>query len=171
MRMKNLLWNIVENCDENIAGNVILFRALRGLHLPDTNILDKYWDKVMKGIITDHANSLNHTISPKSYLGRVIRNYSNFNNNMEGTYRHYKLEVTLKDILIKELADGISNIIPYSFALYASFIIAYSKPTLTDNDIPLFIVRKIEKMSSQFGIQDTMHLSNGLDIYTYFKNR
>lgn len=168
MRLRKHLEDIISDRNEYVAGNATLFQSLRFLNLPDKGVMDRYWDKVEKEIKADHSNSS----VPKNYLDTVILNYCNVDKYaFGGSYRHYGIEKTLKDIIIKDLRGGMSNIVPSKFARYASFIVGYSKPMKKDDDIPNFVVDKIEKMSKQFKVHSTMHLSRGLHIYSNFKNR
>lgn len=165
MRLQKHLEDIIANSNEYVASNVALLRVLR--NLSDKEIMDKYWDKVVKEIKADHSNSS----MSKSCLDTAIMNYCSHPLGLGGSYRHYGIEKVLREIIIKDLRDGMSNIIPSKFARYASFIVGYSKPTPNDDDIPNFIVGKMEKMAQQFNVRGTIQLSKGVSIYSYLKNR
>lgn len=153
------------------VNNMILCRALRSLKLSTNieDILNKYWDKVTVEIKADHINATGIPARPKNYLDTVIANYFYFN--FRCSYRHRDLENLLNQILINDLKSGMSNIIPRKFARYASFIISSSKPVYRDQQIPNFIVAKIEKMVEQFTTNDIVQLSKGVQNYVFYRDR
>lgn len=86
-----------------------------------------------------------------------------FNNNLGGTYRHKNFEYEINEILLNELINGISSIIPTKFAKLSSFILAYGYKS-NSNTIPNIIIDKIEDMSLQLNIIDCLQLSRALQI-------
>lgn len=129
-----------------------LFKVLRLLKISNMKLCDMFWTKVVEEIV-------NNPEERKIYrLIRHCHRYMHFNNNLGGTYRHYRFEKVLLSLIQNELATGISQFIPTKFAKLTSFVFAYS------TDIPDSVIQKIESMSEQFTIHDCRQLSRGLQI-------
>lgn len=89
--------------------------------------------------------------------------YMHFNNNLNGTYKNVQFEKTVIDLLVKDLRDGITALLPSGFSKSASFILAYGH-TPDDHTFPEYIVQRIEAMQEQFTVSDCLQLTRGLQI-------
>lgn len=87
-----------------------------------------------------------------------------FNNNLQGTYRHYPFEKTMVELLLNDLDKGITTYLPTGFAKSASFILSYGHTQYDKYIFPEFIVRKVEAMEEQLKIFDCLQLSRGIQI-------
>lgn len=97
-------------------------------------------------------------------LGKYCHSYMHFNNNLNGTYRHFAFERTVVNLLINDMQTGISALLPSVFAKSASFIISYGHTNRDKKMFPEFIVQKVEAMEEQFTITDCYHLTRGIQI-------
>lgn len=97
-------------------------------------------------------------------LARHFHRYMYFNNNLGGTYRHYKFERIVSKFLLADLENGVSSLIPTLFAKLASFILAYGQTAYGHALFPPLIVEKIESMRQQFTILDCLFISRGVQI-------
>lgn len=93
-----------------------------------------------------------------------MHRYMHFNNNLGGTYRHKGVEQTIMTILFQEMQSGITSILPSAFARVVSFMIAYGSHLLREEVMPDLIIDRIEAMSGQFGIYDSLRISRGIQI-------
>lgn len=131
-----------------------VFKILRLLKISDISLCDAYWTKVLNEIYSTKESNINYQLS------RSVQKYMFFNNNLGGTYRHIEFEKSMIDMLMLELK---TTLIPKDFAKFSSFIIAYGDCTGGQN-IPQFIVNKIEELNEQFTIKDCLNLSRGVQI-------
>lgn len=150
---------------DNILQNSMLYRVIRMLRTDNSVLLNRYWDEVTKQIEMDHFANSTMPTAPKSYLHQMIHNYSFFNNNMSGTYRHMHFEQVIMRIIMHDLQHGMSAYLPFRMAQYTSFVIAYGASLPEYKEIPNFIVDKIENMADQFSVYDCWRLSKGLSIF------
>lgn len=86
----------------------------------------------------------------------------NFNNNMAGTYRHFKFENQMIQWLNEELHQGVSAVIPSKFSKIFSFFISYSNDN-TGYDIPEVMVKKVLNCIGQYSVYDCYIISRGLN--------
>lgn len=86
-----------------------------------------------------------------------------FNNNMGGTYRHYKFECQMIKWLNEELHQGISAIIPSKFSKIFTFLISYPNTNI-GYDIHEVMVKKVLNNVGQYSIYDCYIVSRGLNI-------
>lgn len=162
IEMSEMFNKLMTSANDSVLSKPSLFRVLRYMKLPNFDIIDRYWDKVMLEIKND--TYLDAQSNAKINLAQICHNYSYFNNNLGGTYRYLPFERTVTDILMEELQTGFSNIIPSRFAKFASFIIGYGHSDNKFEKIPEFIVEKIESMGDQFTASDCLQLSRGIEI-------
>lgn len=135
-----------------------LFKILRFLKISNVYICDGYWSRVLATI---RANASER----ESYiLARHCHRYMHFNNNLGGTYRHKEFEKYVVSLLMAELSDGITALIPSKFAKVAAFVVAYGHTANDRNEFPSVILRKMEAMQGQFKIVDCLQLSRGIQI-------
>lgn len=135
-----------------------LFKALRLLKISNLDLCNAYWTEVLNEILSNPKEREVYRI------GRFCYRYMHFNNNLGGTYRHLEYERTLISLILDEIKNGLSSMIPSSFAKLSSFAIAYGESIDFKNQIPEFIVSKLEEMSKQFTVIDCLHISRGLQI-------
>lgn len=87
----------------------------------------------------------------------------NFNNNMAGTYRHYKFECQMIKWLNEELDQGMSAMIPSKFSKIFTFLISYPNTNI-GYDIHEVMVKKVLNNVGQYSIYDCYIVSRGLNI-------
>lgn len=135
-----------------------LFKILRFLKISNIYICDGYWSKVLNAIQMNAAER-------ESYiLARHCHRYMHFNNNLGGTYRHKEFERYVVGLLMEELTNGITALIPSRFAKVSAFVLAYGHTTNSRNEFPPMILRKMEDMQEQFKIVDCLQISRGIQI-------
>lgn len=133
-------------------------QILRFLKISNVYICDGYWTKVLNEI-------RNNASERESYiLARHCHRYMHFNNNLGGTYRHKDFEKYVISLLMDELNNGISGLIPSKFAKLAAFVLAYGHTPNSRNNFPDMIIDKIEDMVEQFKIIDCLQISRGIQI-------
>lgn len=138
-----------------------VFKIMRLLKISDIELCNSYWTKVLNNI---------HGTAEKDFtfiVTKSIQKYMFFNNNLGGTYRHRAFESSLSQMLMHELKK---TLIPKDFADFASFIIAYGDKTHAE-DLPEFIVDKIEELNEQFTIKQCVQLSRGIQIMSEIRFR
>lgn len=87
----------------------------------------------------------------------------NFNNNMAGTYRHYKFENHMIKWLIEDLDQGLSAIIPSKFSKIFAFFISYTNKNI-GYEISEVMINKLLNNINQYSIYDCYIISRGLSI-------
>lgn len=85
----------------------------------------------------------------------------NFNNNMAGTFRHYKFENQMIKWLYDELNHGLSLHIPSKFSKIFSFIVSYPNEAI-GYEISEKYVENILKHIGQYTVYDCYIMSRGL---------
>ncbi|GAB0092173.1 uncharacterized protein DMENIID0001_071490 [Sergentomyia squamirostris] len=135
-----------------------LFKVLRSLKMSNARLFNAYWSHVLEKISSDELEKENYR------LARHCHRYMHFNNNIGGTYRFYKFERHLVNLIMQELETGMSRYIPSKFAKIAPFVIAYGHTEKSREKLPEFIVERIEAMRDQFSAKDCLNLSRGIQI-------
>lgn len=139
-----------------------LFKVLRLLKISNLKLIDAYWDRVLNEIETNPEEKEIYRIA------RTSHRYMHFNNNLGGTYRHKQFEKIVSKLILNELENGISNVMPMRFSKLSSFILAYGRHG-DDKErmhllFPEFIVEKFESIAGQLSIFDCLQISRGLQI-------
>jgi hypothetical protein len=129
----------------------MVFKILRLLKISDINLCDSFWLKALNEIYGTKVPAL------RFKLAQYTQKYMFFNNNLGGTYRNIEFETSVIDMLNDELKKPIT---PKEFAMFSSFIIAYTDTS----EVPQFIVDKIETLHEQFSVRDCWQLSRGIQI-------
>lgn len=88
----------------------------------------------------------------------------NFNNNLSGTYRYIPFEKTMARLILDDLDNGITSLLPAKFANVACFILAYGHTPRGATMFPEYIIQKIEDMAKQFTIFNCLQLATGIRI-------
>ncbi|XP_022168362.1 FAST kinase domain-containing protein 1, mitochondrial isoform X1 [Myzus persicae] len=140
-----------------------LFNIIRNLKTSDVQICNAYWSSVLDWLISGKPSIREH-----HKLLRICNRYMNFNNNMSGTYRHYKFENQMINWLNEELEQGVSAIIPSKFSKIFSFFISYPNENI-GYEIPEIMVKKVLDTVGQYSVYDCYIISRGLN--TAFINR
>ncbi|KAJ6633535.1 FAST kinase domain-containing protein 1, mitochondrial [Pseudolycoriella hygida] len=148
-------------CSENhLDGTELLrlFKVLRFLKISDVSICNEYWSRIRKEILANpsHREGL--------ILARHCHQYMYFNNNLNGTYRHIGFEKAVVKILIDELDNGVTSLLPSKFARTAAFILAYGHTPRSAHIFPEYLLQKIEAMKEQFTVFDCLQLTRGIGI-------
>ncbi|CAI6366545.1 unnamed protein product [Macrosiphum euphorbiae] len=140
-----------------------LFNIIRNLKTSDLHICNAYWSSVLDWLISGKPLIREH-----HKLLRICNRYMNFNNNMSGTYRHYKFENQMINWLNEELEQGVSAIIPSKFSKIFSFFISYPNENI-GYEMPEVMVKKVLDTVGQYSVYDCYIISRGLN--TAFINR
>ncbi|XP_037052423.1 FAST kinase domain-containing protein 1, mitochondrial isoform X2 [Bradysia coprophila] len=148
---------LISDPNPDAAALKSLFKALRLLKISDITVCNDYWSKVNNFIMSNPSQQKFHMIT------KYCHRYMHFNNNLNGTYKNYPLEKTLVKLLVKDLDEGISAVIPSRFSKAASFILAYGH-TPDKYTFPEYIVQKIEAMQEQFTVVDCLTLTRGIQV-------
>lgn len=125
--------------------------------MSDMRVCNTYWSKVTDLIMANPSQQKFHM------LAKHCHRYMHFNNNLNGTYKNVQFEKAIVNLLIKDLDEGISALIPYRFSKAASFIMAYGH-TSDKYAFPENIVQRIEAMQEQFSVIDCLQLTRGIQV-------
>lgn len=135
-----------------------LFKVLRYLKISNVYICDGYWSKVLHEIRTSASERQSYV------LARHCHRYMHFNNNLGGTYHHREFERHVTGLIVEEMRTGITAHIPAKFAKVAAFIIAYGHTPNGRQQLPEFVVGRIEALGGQFKVVDCLQISRGIQI-------
>ncbi|XP_050530459.1 uncharacterized protein LOC126899510 isoform X2 [Daktulosphaira vitifoliae] len=133
-----------------------LFNIIRNLKTSDHKIYNTYWSSILNWLYTSKPS-----FRENQKLLRICNRYMNFNNNMAGTFRHYKFENQMIKWLYDELNHGLSIHIPSKFSKIFSFIISYPNENI-GYEISEKYVENILKNIDQYSIYDCYIMSRGL---------
>lgn len=153
--MANLEDYLAEKKETLSTDDVLLvFKILRQAKVSKSRLCNIYWKKVL-----DKLKS-NAEEQDSDRLVHHCHRYMYFNNNLGGTYRYFPYERFVLDLILKELREGVSQLVPSKLVRLSSFLIGYG----TSPTIPQLILDKIIASKDQLSFTDCLQLSRGIQI-------
>lgn len=160
---KDLL-NIIENLDaKNIIKDYNLFMVLKNKRLISAReVYQKYWDKVAEDLSSIDI----HALDIDNVLATLAHRYCIIQKSMLNKYRCKKFESLLRELSLIEIKYGTSAWKPNRISKLATFLIgcAYD-PSSEYITLPEYFVRKVEKMASQFTVNEIVDISIGIECF------
>lgn len=133
---------------------LILFKILRQAKVSKSRLCNVYWNKVLEKIRAEPAEQ------QSDRLIHHCHRYMYFNNNLGGTYRYFAFERFVLELILVELREGVSRLVPAKLARLSSFLVGYG----TSEQIPQLILDQLLSCRDQLSFSDCLQLSRGIQI-------
>lgn len=148
---------------KDIIKNDVLYVALKSKrYIFPKEIYQVYWDKVVQDLMNINTNDL----EMDRILAQLAYRYCGMQKGMTQKYRNQRFESLLKELTLIEMKYGVSAWKPYRMSRLATFLIGFACDLSNDFvTLPEQFVADIEQMAPQFGFQETVDLSNGIDHF------
>lgn len=162
-RVSNELLTLIEGIDtKGIMNNNTLFMLLKNKRYISPKIYRKYWEKIAED--TTHISL--QALDVDSKLSMLSHRYCLIQKGMINKYRCKKFEMLLKEFALFEVKYGSSAWKPRRLSKLATFLIGFAHdPTSDYITLPEYFVRKVEKMSSQYTINEIIDISIGIENF------